>query len=60
MTPKQSNKDENQLNVAINLTNKARYKRKHPPVNEGDEVKLHKKNHGNYRDRKEATSKWSH
>ena len=46
MTPKQAHKDDNQLNVAINLTNKARYGRKYPPVNEGDEVKLYKKNKG--------------
>ena len=59
MSPKQAHKDDNQLNVAINLTNKARYRRKYPPINEGDEVKIYKKNKGNYIDRKETTPKWS-
>ena len=59
MTPKQAHKDDNTVNVIVNLTIKEKNTRKYPNINVGDDVKIYQKNRGNYTDRKEYTSKWS-
>ena len=59
MTPKEAHKDDNHLNVSVNLINKERNRRKYPPINENDNVKVFTKNKGNYTDRKETNPKWS-
>ena len=59
MSPNQAHKDNNNLNVRVNLTLRENNRRKYPDVKEGDKVKYFKKKRGNYTDRKEYNSKWS-
>ncbi len=59
MTPLQAHKDENRINVGINLHLKAQYKRKYPQINIGDYVKIYVKGKDNFVSRKETRVKWS-
>ena len=59
LTPKEAHKDTNHLKVGVNLTLKEKNRRKYPPINEDDNVKIYEKKRGNYTDRKETNPKWS-
>ena len=59
MTPKEAHKDDNHLKVGVNLKLKENNRRKYPPINENDKVKIYEKKRGNYTDRKETNPKWS-
>ena len=59
MTPKEGHKDTNHLKVGVSLTLKEKNRRKYPPINEDDNVKIYDKKKGNYTDRKETNPKWS-
>ena len=41
MTPKQAHKDDNTVNVRVNLTIKEKNTRKYPNINVGDDVKIY-------------------
>ena len=43
----------------VNLTFKEKNRRKYPPINEDDMVKIYDKKQGNFTDRKETNPKWS-
>ena len=58
-SPNDAHKDTNHIKVAVNLTMKEKNRRKYPPVNEDDRVKIYDKKKGNYTDRKETNPKWS-
>ena len=57
--PVEAHKDENHMDVRVNLTLREKNTRKYDNVNEGDKVKVFTKGRGNYTDRKEYLSKWS-
>ena len=59
LTPKETHKDTNHLKVGVNLTLKEKNRRKYPPINEDDMVKIFDKKRGNFTDRKETNPKWS-
>ena len=52
-------KDENRVNVKVNLTREQKHFRKYPQLNVGDTVKFYTKGAGKYISRKETNSKWS-
>lgn len=47
------------MKVGVNLVMKENNRRKYPPINENDEVKIYEKKRGNYTDGKETNPKWS-
>ena len=57
--PVEAHKDENRVNVKINLTLKQKHFRKYPQLTVGDKVKIYTKGAGNYISRKETNSRWS-
>ena len=57
--PVDAHKDENRVNVKVNLTRKQKHFRKYPQLNVGDTVKIYTKGAGKYISRKETNSKWS-
>ena len=59
LTPKEAHKDTNHLKVGVILTLKEKNRRKYPPINEDDMVKIYDKKRGNFTDRKETNPKWS-
>ena len=59
MTPSEAHKDDNEINVKVNLKLREKNKRKYPKIEENDKVKVFQKKRGNYTDRKEYNSKWS-
>ena len=59
LTPKEAHKDTNHLKAGVNLTLKEKNRRKYPPINEDDMVKIYDKKRGNFTDRKETNPKWS-
>ena len=59
MTPTEAHKDENEVNVKVNLKLREKNKRKQPRIEVNDKVKVFQKKRGNYTDRKEYVSRWS-
>ena len=59
MTPSEAHKDDNEINVKVNLKLREKNKRKYPRIVENDKVKVFQKKRGNYTDRKEYVSRWS-
>ena len=59
MTPTEAQKDDNEINVKVNLKLREKNKRKYPRIEENDKVKVFQKKRGNYTDRKEYVSRWS-
>ena len=59
MAPSEAHKDDNEINVKVNLKLREKNKRKYPKIEENDKVKVFQKKRGNYTDRKEYNSKWS-
>ena len=59
MTPTETHKDDNEINVKVNLKLREKNKRKHPRIEENEKVKVFQKKRGNYTDRKEYISRWS-
>ena len=59
MTPTEAHKDDNEINVKVNLKLREKNKRKYPKIQENDTVKVFQKKRGNYTDRKEYVSCWS-
>ena len=59
MTPSEAHKDDNEINVKVNLKLREKNKRKYPRIVVNDKVKVFQKKRGNYTDRKEYNSKWS-
>ena len=57
--PVEAHKDENRMNVKVNLTLKQKHFRKYPQLTVGDKVKIYTKGAGNYISRKETNSRWS-
>ena len=57
--PVEAHKDENRVNVKVNLTLKQKHFRKYPQLSVGDKVKTYTKGAGNYISRKETNSRWS-
>ena len=57
--PVEAHKDENRVNVKVNLTLKQKHFRKYPQLSVGDKVKIYTKGAGNYISRKETNSRWS-
>ena len=57
--PVEARKDENRVNVKVNLTLKQKHFRKYPHLNVGDKVKVYTKGAGNYIARRETVSRWS-
>ena len=57
--PVEAHKDENRVNVKVNLTLKQKHFRKYPQLTVGDKVKIYTKGAGNYISRKETNSRWS-
>ena len=57
--PVEAHKDENRVNVKVNLTLKQKHFRKYPQLTVGDKVKICTKGAGNYISRKETNSRWS-
>ena len=57
--PVAAHKDENRVNVKVNLTLKQKHFRKYPQLSVGDKVKIYTKGAGNYISRKETNSRWS-
>ena len=57
--PVEAHKDENRINVKVNLTLKQKHFRKYPQLTVGDKVKTYTKGAGNYISRKETNSRWS-
>ena len=57
--PVEAHKDENRVNVKVNLTLKQKHFRKYPQLSVGDRVKIYTKGAGNYISRKETNSRWS-
>ena len=55
----EAHKDENRVNVKVNLTLKQKHFRKYPQLTVGDKVKIYTKGAGNYISRKETNSRWS-
>ena len=54
--PVDAHKDENRVNVKVNLTLKQKHFRKYPQLNVGDKVKIYTKGAGNYISRKKQTA----
>ena len=57
--PVEAHKDENRVNVKVNLTLKQKHFRKYLQLTVGDKVKIYTKGAGNYISRKETNSRWS-
>ena len=57
--PVEAHKDENRVNVKVNLTLKQKHFRKYPQLSVGDKVKIYTKGAGNHISRKETNSRWS-
>ena len=57
--PVEAHKDENRVNVKVNLTLKQKHFRKYPQLTVGDKVNIYTKGAGNYISRKETSSRWS-
>ena len=55
--PVEAHKDENRVNVKVNLTLKRKHFRKYPQLSVGDKVKIYTKGAGNYISRKETNSR---
>ena len=53
--PVEAHKDENRVNVKVNLTLKQKHFRKYPQLSVGDKVKIYTKGAGNYISRKETS-----
>ena len=57
--PIEAHKDENHVDVKVNLYSREKNNRKYDSISVGDMVKIFSKGSGNYTDRKEYLSKWS-
>ena len=52
MTPTEAHKDDNEINVKVNLTLRAKNKIIYPRIEENDKVKVFQKKRGNYTERR--------
>ena len=59
LTPKEAHTDTNHLKSGRKSHVEEKNRRKYPPINEDDMVKIYDKKRGNFTDRKETNPKWS-
>ena len=59
MTPTEAHKDDNEINVKVNLKLREKNKRKYLRIEENDKVKVLQKKRSYYTNRKEYVSRWS-